>query len=159
MPIRKANLKDVESVVLLWKEFMRENNSFKSKEVLKVDQFNNDASNLFRKFVINNIKSKNSVVLVAEEKSKIVGFIQAQIKDNLKVYKVKKIGHISDLFVKRNYRKRNMSSVLKNFAFKWFKSKKIKYVSLQTEIRNKLAHKIYEKWGFFEHNLTLYKKL
>jgi len=160
MVVRNAKLSDVESIVRLWKEFMKENNLFKTRGVSKVDQFNKNSYNLFRKYTIKNIRSNNCIVLVAEEKSVIIGFLEAQIKNHDRtVYKIKKTGYISDLFVKKNYRKRKVSSTLKNLAFKWFKSKNLKYVSLQTEMRNKIAHKIYKKWGFFEHHIVLFKEL
>jgi len=159
MEIRKAILEDVKDIVSLGIEFMKENNNLKTKEVSKADKSNKESNNLFRKFVKENIKSKNGLVLVAEYNSKIIGFMQVHIQDNIKGYKVKKIGHIDDLFVKKKFRKNKVSTLLKDTAIHWFKSKNLKYITLQTEMRNNNAHKIYIKWGFFEHHLTMFKKL
>jgi len=99
MEIRKAILEDVKDIVSLGAEFMKENNNFKTKEVSKADEYNKEAKNLFRKFVKENIKSKNGLVLVAEHNSKIIGFMQVHIQDNIKGYKVKKIWHILNFLI------------------------------------------------------------
>ena len=42
-------------------------------------------------------------------------------------------------------------------AFSWFARRKIKYVSLTVIEDNKHARRIYEKWGFRDFVITMWK--
>lgn len=160
--IRKAGLKDVESVVSLWKEFMKEHDGIVLKVTPKLKQIltrKKEATKIFRKFVKDNIRSKNGMVFVAETNQVSIGYSLVLIKDNVRVYHISKIGYISDLFVKKKYRSGGISSKFKYEAIKWFRKKGIKHISIAVHKENKLAYSIYKNWGFIDYHVELRRKI
>jgi len=113
-----------------------------------------------KKYVKKCINSKyNHFLLLAEIEGKAAGFINFQIKDRPKIYTVKKIGYVSDLFVSQKYRKKSVGKSLMSKATKLFKSKGIKHICLNVLSGNKSASGFYEKYGFTEFKKELIKTL
>ncbi len=162
MIIRKANLKDVPEIVNLWKKFMKYPDEILIKNNKKLKPYftkKKNAANMFRKYAQTNILSKDAVIHVAEIKGKLVGYSLSFIKKNIPIFKMKKIGYISDLFVKKEFRGMGISTRLKNEAIKWFKKRGMKHASIKVYKGNNLAHSIYKKWGFFDFHIELRKKI
>ena len=162
MKIRKATLKDLKTIVNLWVEFMKEHDKNVLKENERLDFFikrKDNSKEIFSEFVEKNIKSKNSEIFLAEVENQIVGFCQMLIKDEIPVFKIEKYGYISDLFVKKEYRKKGISTKLKDMAFDWFREKGMKFVSLGMYPDNIESHEIYKKWGFFDYHVDMRIKL
>ena len=162
MIIRQAKLKDVEEIIKLWKEFMREHDKvilLKSPKLKPYLGRKNNSPDIMRKFIRKNILSKNSKVYFAEVYGKPVGYCLIIIKNNITIFKLEKIGYISDLFVKQKYRKIGISSKFKDIAIKWLKDRKIKHISLVVKKDNKFAYSIYKKWGFLDYHIEMRKKL
>ena len=162
MKIRKAKLKDVTKIVNLWKEFMKNHDEL----VIKVDkkqkpytEKKTDASSKFKKFIEKNIRSRNGIIYISEVDRRLVGYLLAYIKENIPIFKIDKLGYISDLFVKKEFRGLGVSSKLKEEVFKWFKKKKVKYASISADSRNKYAHSIYKKWSFVDYHIEMRRKL
>ena len=105
------------------------------------------------------IRKRNEVLLVAEDGDKIIGFLLGSIKKRPSIFKLKRIGHLDELYVNRRYRGKGISSKLKDEFFKWLKKKEIKYVNLDVITLNKKAIKIYKKWGFNDHLIDMVRKL
>ena len=98
----------------------------------------------FRKFVY----SPDKVIYFAEEDGKIMGFIEGSIQNYGSYFRHPKNGHIEGMVVRKEKRKKGVSSLLKEELFKWFKSKKLKYIGLDVMETNKYAQEVYKKWGF-----------
>ena len=159
--IRKAGLKDIPIIVKLWKEFLKYHDELLMKRNPKLNPYlvkKKTATNSFRKFIKRNIRSKNAVLYIAEVGEKPAGYCLVYIKNNIPIFKLEKIGHISDLFVKQEYRKQGISSKFKNEAIKWLKKKRIKHISLQVYKDNDFAHSIYGKWGFDDYHIEMRRK-
>ena len=105
------------------------------------------------------IGSKNGVVHLAEMGGKPAGYSLILIKQNPGVPRVSKIGYISDLFVKEEFRGRGISSKLTQEAMEWFRRKGIRYVSLNVLAENRAPQSIYKKWGFFPFVVEMRKNL
>ena len=162
MIIKKATIKDVPSIIKLWKEFRKNHNKIVIKKNPKFKPYlikRSNAAENFKKFVQKNIRSKNSVVYIAEVNGKLVGYSLIYIKDNIPIFKLEKIGYISDLFVKKEFRNQGISSKFKEEAITWFKKKGIKHISLAVYKNNKFAHSIYKKWGFFDYYIEMRRKV
>ncbi|MBU0758417.1 MAG: GNAT family N-acetyltransferase [Nanoarchaeota archaeon] len=162
MEIRKANLKDAEEITALWKEFMEthaKNIIKKNPEQKKTLERKKNADFLFKKFLIKNIRSRNGLVLVAADGNKMVGYSLNFIKDNIPVFAVEKIGHISDLYVAPEFRGKGISSKFKDMATDWFKKKGMTVASIEVYNENSYAHSIYNKWGFFDSHIELKKMI
>ena len=160
--IRKARLDDVDKIVELWKEFMNEHDKAVLRKNPSLKHFiarKKNAAGIFRKFVKKNIVSKYGVIFVAETNDNLIGYSLNLIKDNIIVYKIKKIGYISDLYVKKQYRKKHISSRFKDLAIEWFKNKAINHVSIAVHRENEVAHSIYRKWGFIDYHIDLRREV
>jgi len=162
MIIRKANLKDVTKIVDLWKKFIKYPDEIIIKNNKKVRPYfvkKKNAVTLFRKYIQKNILSKDAIIHIAEVDGKPVGYSLSFIKNTIPIFKMKKIGYISDLFVKKEFRGMGISTKLKDEAIKWFKKKGMKHASIMVYTDNKFAHSIYKKWGFFDFHLEMRKKI
>ena len=162
MIIRKAKLTDINAIVNLWEEFMKDHDKIILKINPKVKIYidrKSSAKLCFKKFAVKQIKSKNGLLLIAEVDKKPAGYCLSLIKTDIPIYKINKLGYISDLFVKKQFRGMNISSKFKDLSFEWFKKRKIKQASIVVYYWNKQSLGIYKKWGFFERQLELRKKL
>ena len=160
MIIRKARLKDIPEIIGHWKNFMSEHKKLlKHPGEKENSEFLSNSTNIYRNFLRKNIKGRNSVVFVVDDGSAISGFIIAQIRENIPLFKIKKLCFITDLYVTKHTRGRRNSSSLFDNVCKWAKSKGVTYVSLNVQPENILARKIYEKWGFFANRIEMRKKL
>jgi len=160
--VRKATLKDVKIIDDLSSVFIRYHDEvvLKSNPQLKPHLTKKkNSSNIFKKFVVKNIKSRNGLVLIAEDDEKPIGYSLSYIKDNIPIFAIEKIGYLSDLYVDKKYRGKKISSKFKDEVFKWLKKKGIKHVSICAYVNNPLALKIYKKWGFFDYHMELRMKL
>jgi ribosomal protein S18 acetylase RimI-like enzyme len=160
--IREAKIKDSIKITELAKEFMHYHDEtiIKNNPLMKpyLDK-RKDHSAIFRKFLEKNIRSRNAVVFIAESDGNAAGYSLNYIKNNIPIFKMEKIGYISDLFVKKEYRSKGISTRFKDAAMQWFKSKKIRYISLCVYNDNEFAHSVYKRWGFIDYHVEMRKKI
>jgi GNAT superfamily N-acetyltransferase len=162
MIIRKAKLKDAPAVLELWKEFMGYQAEMLAEKDYRMKphlEKKKNAPEIFFKYLNKCLKSKDYLVNVAEDKGKLVGYNLLGIKNNVPIFRIEKTGHFHDLFVKKEYRGKKISSMLKEEAVKWFKKKGVKYLSIDVYSGNEHAHNIYKKWGFFDYHIGMRKRI
>ncbi|MFA5406302.1 MAG: GNAT family N-acetyltransferase [Candidatus Nanoarchaeia archaeon] len=116
------------------------------KSTLTVDEFKKEFDHAL---------SKKGVLLVAENKSKIVGFLTGTIIDNIS----RLIGYIDDIVIKSEYQKRGYATSLINFFGSEMKSKGIKLIKLGVRTNNDKAIKLYKKLGFSIEYYEMEKEL
>ncbi|PIN86538.1 hypothetical protein COV19_04585 [Candidatus Woesearchaeota archaeon CG10_big_fil_rev_8_21_14_0_10_44_13] len=162
MKIRKAVLKDVQAIIGLSDDFMNDHSEIvfrKNKKLKPHLAIRKNANALFSKYIRKNIKSKDGDVFVVEDKGKLVGYLFILIKKNNPIFKLRRLGYISDLYLKKPYRNRKISSRLKDIAISWFRKKGIRYASICVYPQNAHAHKIYGRWGFFDYHVEMRRKI
>lgn len=161
MIIRKAKLKEANEIVKLWKGFMKSHyDAVKSKKPLKTDYaLKKTALCNAKKHIIHNIRSRNSLFLVAEDNSNLIGYSLVVIKKNIPIFKLSKLGYLSDFFVKKDYRGKGISSKFHKEIIKWLKSKKINRLELAVDPINKKAYQVYKKWGFIDWHIKMRKRI
>ena len=162
MIIRKAKIKEAPVIAGLWMDFMKEHDKIVvsgDRRMIPHVKKNKSAKKNFQKFVLKCIRSRNSQVMVAEDKGNLVAYSLTTIKKNTPVFEIKEVGYFADLYVKKKYRGQGISSEFKKSAIEWFKSRKIKYISIMVYPQNKFAHKIYRKWGMFDSHVELRGKI
>jgi GNAT superfamily N-acetyltransferase len=161
MIIRKATVKDIPLLVGLWKEFMKDHDRIVIRANRKVKPYlerNTVAVAKYRKFITKNVKSRDAIVFIAEIDGKPAGYNLNMIEKTIPIFKIKRIGYISDLFVRKPYRGKGVSTAFIKEAIRWFKKKGMKHVSLKVQANNK-ARKIYQKWGFMDYHIEMRKKI
>ncbi|MEK6982137.1 MAG: GNAT family N-acetyltransferase [Candidatus Micrarchaeota archaeon] len=159
--IRKAKLSEIGSLSAMAQALCNTNKKIAEYLVFRTEllELVPNFQELWEKWIKKQINSNKGLVLVAEINEEIVAYCLAYIKENVKIYSVKKLGHIGDLFVKPKYRGLGITSEFKDKVFIWFKKKGIKYSSICVHAGNKKAHKIYKKWGFLDAHIEMRQKI
>ena len=158
--IRKARISDVPIIVELFDKFMEEHKKIVLQRNSRQEQHvkrKNNSRNIFKSFIEKNITSSKSIVNVAHVNGKIAGYALSYIKDGPAVYKVDKVGYISDLYVIKDFRGKGIATRFKNEAFRFFRKKGIRFKSIMANPENKHARYIYKKWGFFDFHIEMRK--
>ena len=88
------------------------------------------------------IDSKDKYLMVADEGGKVAGYIVFE--------KVLDEGHITDLAVSGEYKKKGIATGLIDRALGLAKEKGIKEIFLEVRESNEAARKLYSKFGFAE---------
>ncbi|VVB74631.1 Mycothiol acetyltransferase [uncultured archaeon] len=156
MNIRPAKIGDWEVLTDLFTGLIKHAKII-SPALKTLDKKNISGIKKYAKKCINT--KQNHFLLLAEIDGEVAGFINFQIRDRPKIYTVKKIGYVNDLFVAQKYRKKSVGKSLMNEATKLFKSKGIKHICLNVLSGNKSASGFYEKHGFTEFKRELIKTL
>ncbi len=162
LQIRKATLDDIPKVITLWKEYTElhdEKVISKSPGVAPLIERKEGASEILEKFIAKNLQEENGLVLIAEIDGEVVGYSFFYYTENKPVYKIEKIGYLADIFVREDYQGLHISSQFMDKGEKWLREKGIEYISLNVSFNNDLAYKIYKRWGYFDNQVIMSKKL
>jgi ribosomal protein S18 acetylase RimI-like enzyme len=141
--IRDAHEADLDAVVDLWEELARLHEGLSERFSLAPDLRQKWSSYLRERFA--EIRTK---LIVAEEDGKIVGFMLCMLEPNIPVYKEKKIGLISDVFVKEERRRKGLARKMLDSAVAWFKKNKVRTVRLNVAADNLEARAAWRMLGF-----------
>ena len=152
--VRKASEADLDFIVKL--------NQKLDEYYVKFDEYYKFKENIeesLRKYHRGNITSENTLLLVAEINSEIVGFANGRIQKYPPTFQTEEFGHVRGTFVKKEYRRRNIGEKLTYKMLEWFKSKGIKQVQLTVDIRNKIGVSAWTKYGFKPFRYEMKKTL
>ncbi len=156
--IRKAISKDLPMLVSLLNEAFDYHMKLRNDRTLrKYMKKAKDFDKASRKWMITNIRSRKSLVLVAESGGKIAGYSITLHKKNAPIFRLARLGYISDLYLKPGYRKKGIGSRLEKESIHWLKKNKITYVSITLQANNRMAHKAYKQWGFTDARTDMHK--
>ena len=148
--VRKAKLKDIDLVLYFENELLKSAMNIMKKytpQDINDWALKKDYNDILLKYIKGRIFSKNDAIFISEFDGKPVGHMIVSIKKNFPIFDMLYYGRINTIYVKEEYRGNRISSKLKDEAFKWFKSKGIKRVSLNVFPDNKHAIDAYQKWG------------
>jgi ribosomal protein S18 acetylase RimI-like enzyme len=154
--IRKALTCDVPQIVELWKELMDFNKQYDEHwSRLETGHEN------FGDFINSHIADEAFCVLVAEADKDIVGYCLSEIqKCDPHILKIQEYGHISNIAVTKDYRRKEIGEDLLQKTVDWFSKKGIHRIEVCVGIGNKSARKFWTKMGFtvFVENRFLEKQ-
>lgn len=152
--IRKAKAGDISAVVELALKLM--------KSHLKFDSFyyklGKNATQEYAKYFKRIVRSKNWLLVVAEQDNTLLGYALATIAKRPTIYKLKKMCEFHDLFLEKKFRGKGISKKLFGEVKKFAKTKKIKLIRVRVDERNQRAIKAYKKFGFKEHDKNMIQK-
>jgi len=154
MIIRKAHLNEVPQTAVMALDMLKFHK--------KYDKFwtpTPQAIKFYRKQHSKAIHSRNSLLLVAEDKGRLVGFSLCRAKKYPPVITSKAYGYISDVFVIPRYRRKGITKLFLDEMFDWMRSKKLDYAELLYAPMNPLAAGAWRKYGFKELLINGFKKL
>jgi len=162
MNIREAKLKDLQQLYKLRRIFAKFHDDLMIRKNPKVKPYRKKVKNItyfMRRKLEASIRAKNKAIIVAEDDSKILGYCMLEIKRNSPGFKLERVGHINQIFVRKEFRGKGIGSELMKAAVKWFKERKIKHLSLKVYAGNEKAYDIYKRWGFFDYATEMRKNI
>lgn len=150
MKIYKVTPEDIYWIATLWKKLSDYHKNF-------TDYISPSIG--WRQWIIRiyneDINRKDRLILVAKDRLKPVGFIRAEIRKTVELYKYNLSGYISDLYVEEEYRGLGIAEKLVNGVVNWLIKMGIYSLRLSVSSENINALKFYNKLGFIEVNKTL----
>jgi ribosomal protein S18 acetylase RimI-like enzyme len=105
------------------------------------------------------MKSDDGLVLVALDEGRVVGYSLSEIREPSPGYKREKYGTIDEMAVTASYRRRSTGKKMVGEIVKWFQSKNVNRVELQTAAQNVVSNSFWQKQGFTVYRHTLYKSV
>ncbi|MFH1401219.1 MAG: GNAT family N-acetyltransferase [Nanoarchaeota archaeon] len=160
--IRKAKLSDVDDLVSMNTTFIKEHGAMiVARQPLAKEwvQKKKEAPQLWRRWITRNTRSRNARVHLAYVDGKLAGFNLCIIKKNIPGFTLEKYGEVMDLYVKKSFRGRGVSTALKDTAMAWFKERGMKHASIHAHHENSHARDIYRKWGFIDYHVEKRMKI
>lgn len=141
MEIRKAKISDAQKIKELYRELREYELSLLEgdiKEISENMEFEKTEANISKI-----IKSRNSIIFVAENDNKPVGFITGRLLKGIKYYQ-----GTFDIYIRNSFRGKNIGTELMHRLFAWFKKKGCKSSSVEVYSANEKAKAFYKKQGF-----------
>lgn len=143
MEFRKADIKDIDELFILFKELM----TLHGKEVSNIFKIEIEES-MVRNYISDIISKENYNLYVAEDE-KIIGVVEViNLMEENKMHRNRKYALIDKLVVDEGYRGLGVGNKLIEYAEKEIKSMGIDEVELYVWEFNKGALNLYEKKGY-----------
>lgn len=152
--IVKAKPNHILEIIEIWKEFMdfhRDIDPFFTRR--------DNGHHSFKKHIKESIESQKSQVLVALDNEKVVAYSLSHVHHYPPVFGHTTYGFISDIAVKKEYRKQGIGKCLLNEIKRWFSQHGITRIELQVSSRNKVACSFWKKCGFKEYKYVMYLEI
>jgi len=107
-----------------------------------------DSRRKWAKYLKKKYSEISTRLIVASEDGKVVGFMLCLLSPNVPIYKERKIGVISDVFVNEERRRKGVMKKMFDTGIKWFRKNRVRTVQLSVAAANTEAREIYAKMGF-----------
>ncbi|MEM4280984.1 MAG: GNAT family N-acetyltransferase [Candidatus Caldarchaeum sp.] len=138
---RKAEKRDIQSLVDLNIRLKRLNEEF--DPLLRV---RNDIAEKSREYFEQAMSSPNSLVVVAEDGGRVVGFIKADIRERI-FYEPPIEGNIVEFYLLPEYRRKGVGAKLLDYAVKQLKEK-ADIITAEFPSLNEIAVEFYSRHGY-----------
>lgn len=140
--LKKANIKDLEIVLTLYKKLHEYETRFS-------DEFDENwaYSKKGKTFFESRLKGYNSITLIAKEDGKLAGFALAHIASTIMRHR-KKIAVLEYLYVEKDQRGKGVGTMLLQEIKKILKDKKMSRLKVVSFSANSDAISFYKKNGF-----------
>jgi ribosomal protein S18 acetylase RimI-like enzyme len=150
--IREFSKEDgFEDLIALSKDFFQEYEAH-HEDFFEIDQLNDaDIVDYFSRFLDN----ENAKAFVALAEDRILGYITVHVREQASYWKVKKVGDISGLMVRKDHRRRGIASQLLAHARAFFAEHEVRYFTLFTAVNNQAAIAFYERNGLTHLHTTM----
>ncbi len=143
MIIRKADIKDIEEIVLLWSEFMDFHAKFDPFFTLS-----DNGPSHFGEYIALNIENQDWCIFVAEHHRKLIGLCIGMIQNYPPVYASPRYGFVQNIAVTKDHRRQGVAKCLFEKVSNWFNKKAVDRIELDIAIKNPYSKKFWAKMGF-----------
>ena len=133
MEITKATINDVQLIAEFGRRLNKLHFEFDPQYYI-FDEKNFAYS--FGDWLRNQLAIPSSIILVAKENNEVIGFLSGFVKYLFPWFNIKRVGHISFMFIDERYRRKGVGKQLINYAKDWFKEQGLAYIELYVNERN-----------------------
>ncbi len=154
MVIRKAEKKDLNSIINLWIKQGKYH-----AQLDKLHARDPRSRSIITKYARSSLYSSHALLLVAEVDNKIIGFARAGLRKRSPIFRIKRYGHIDDVYIIPAYRRRRIADHLLKECFRWFCTRGVEYAELSVHAKNTVGRNAWKKYGFKEAMIHMRKKL
>lgn len=159
MIIRKAKPSDARRLRELANQFLREISTY--SPMYKLENITITKKNVakWRNSIIK--PEKNFYTYVAEENGKVLAYLEIVIKENWpkEYFKIKKFGSVDAVVVDNKNRDKGIGQKLFEFAIRFFKKNKLKFIRISYLVKNKYGANFWKKNRFKEESSEMIKKI
>lgn len=150
MKIRKATEKDLESLNELQIALAKYETKF--CDILKDPE---TVGEQYFKHYEEKIKREDCAFFVAEENTRIIGYILGETDTPEHHYIYEKRGYLADIFVLEKYRGRGIGEELTKRLLEWFKARGMRWIIVGAYTDNVPAIKFWKKMGFKDYVIVM----
>lgn len=141
--IRKAEISDLDMVVDMQLSLQRHLEKCSSS----VWRYTEERKKFLRQDYVKYLADENSLLLVAELKGEVVGFLSSTVAHRTD-HLPKIIGNISSIYIQENFRRQGIGSRLVREACRFFRSKNAESLNLRYVLGNSEAERFWKTLGF-----------
>ncbi len=142
--IRLANTDDAKRIGELWLEMVAYHRQFDAIMFNASEQ----GAKFYQESIISRLNDPNTRVLVAEEDSKVVGYVLGMIVDIVaEVFQPVRSGFLADIYVHSDYRRNGIGRELVERLVLWFQSNEITYYEWHVAEKNRDAVQFWQSMG------------
>ena len=149
--IREATLADLEVLLDLWAEF----SDYLHRVEPDFFQPKANAAEIYRQILYGQLTDENVLVVLAFFHETPIGYTITSICYPKQVFIQEPYGHISDLYLKAEYRGEKFGQQLVNFSLKWLEINKISKVSVKPFLSKSEAVSFWQKNDFQPYEVVL----
>lgn len=113
-----------------------------------------DSKRHWRAYLEKRFAEISTKLIVAEEEGEIVGFMLCMLSPNVPIFKEKKIGLISDVYVREGRRRKGVAKKMLDVAVRWFRKNKVRSVQLGVAHDNMEGRAVWRSMGFEPFMIT-----
>jgi ribosomal-protein-alanine N-acetyltransferase len=117
-------------------------------EVINIEKDSFSSPWGFKDFLSLSLNRKNLFFVAV--KNGVVGYVVAEIIENWMKSKIEIHGHLLNIAVDLNHRKKGIGLKLMDLIFKKLRESRAEKIYLEVRLSNKRAKEFYKKLGFFE---------
>jgi ribosomal protein S18 acetylase RimI-like enzyme len=155
MQIRPATPDDVPAVLAMVAQLAQLHESWDPQRY----DYRPETAAMYDQWLGARATDSDSVFLVAQRESRVVGFLVATIDDTIRIYRRRRIGFIHDLWVEPQYRNEGIGRQMTMLAIEKFREKGIDQIRLETAVENEAARTLFESCGFRPSSIEMLMEL
>ena len=144
LTVRPATSSDQEPLGRMGGALMRQHHAADARRFIQVDH--PEAG--YGRFLVSQLDNPDSVVLVAERRGEVVGYVFADVEGTSWRDLRGPCGFVHDVYVDDSERRRGAGTELMRAAIEWIRSKGRTQVVLSTMTQNGHAQQLFAKLGF-----------
>jgi len=153
--IREGKKRDIPLILKLWTDTINWHSELDNDFTLAKDGIQN-----FELVLTNALGNSSQIVIIAEERENIVGFLYGYLKKYTGFFRKRIVAHISDIAVNEEHRRRGIGTALmEKFEQDFAKLNDTNDLSLFVHTKNNTGVEFYNHLGFEVTLLTMQKTI